>query len=635
MKTKRKIGGHLIRGGAATVLALSVLVGLVMATPRNSAQVRTLTFTERVVYQRAIEEVYWRHRTWPRERHDAKPSLDAVMSHAQIEKKVKDYLRESQALKDQWQRPARNASHNDAGDPITPEQLQTEIDRMAQHTKQPEVLRELFHALGDDPFVIAECLARPALAQRLVRELNDNNWASLTKVAWREHPLQSRVATAGTQAAVTMSATGANYTLPEISAPSAGCIDDTWTPTSLINAPSARNLHTAVWTGSEMIVWGGHFFDGTHHVLNTGGKYNPSTDSWTVTSTANAPSARSTHTVVWTGSEMIVWGGCDAGCNNVVNTGGRYNPGTDAWAATSSSNAPPARSLHTAVWADDQMIVWGGYNNSTNLNTGGRYDPNSDSWTATSTINAPSARRYHTAVSTGTEMIVWAGFDGAATGTGGRYHPNTDSWTATSTTKAPSGRESPTAVWTGSEMIIWGGIDQAGNTFNSGGRYNPNTDNWTATSAANAPSPRYSHTAVWSGSEMIVWGGISTNPFMYFNTGGRYIPDADSWTTTSTTNAPTARYGYTAVWTGSEMIIWGGYSDPTSYVNTGGRYCASGVTATPTPNPTATATPIATLTPTATSTPTATLTPTPTSSPTPTARPTPTPRSRPTPAPRP
>ena len=110
-------------------------------------------------YQRAIEDVYWRHRIWPKERPDPKPSLDAVMSQAQLEKKVADYLRNSQALEDYWQRP------------ITAEQLQAEMDRMAQHTKQPEVLHELFEALGNDPFVIAECLARPALAERLV-----TNW---------------------------------------------------------------------------------------------------------------------------------------------------------------------------------------------------------------------------------------------------------------------------------------------------------------------------------------------------------------------------------------------------------------------------------------------------------------------------
>ena len=58
-----------------------------------------------------------------------------------------------------------------------------------------------------------------------------------------------------------------------------------------------------------MIVWGG---DGTR-LLNTGGRYNPSTDSWTATSTTNAPGARSSHTAVWTGSEMIVWGGVHGG----------------------------------------------------------------------------------------------------------------------------------------------------------------------------------------------------------------------------------------------------------------------------------------------------------------------------------
>src|SRR5438105_1723492 len=120
---------------------------------------RTFTFEQRVLYQRAIEDVYWRHRIWPKERKDPKPSLDAVMSQAQIEKKVADYLRNSQALEDYWQRP------------ITAEQLQAEMDRMAQHTKQPEMLQELFEALGNDPFVIAECLARPALAERLL-----TNW---------------------------------------------------------------------------------------------------------------------------------------------------------------------------------------------------------------------------------------------------------------------------------------------------------------------------------------------------------------------------------------------------------------------------------------------------------------------------
>jgi hypothetical protein len=210
---------------------------------------RPLTFAERVAYQHAIEDVYWRHRIWPKERPDPKPSLDAVLSQAQLEKKVTDYLRKSQALEDYWQRP------------ITAEQLQAEMDRMAKYTKQPEVLRELFEALGNNPFVVAECLARPVLSERLV--------TSSCGYDQRFH---------GT-ARPLLAAASASYTLPMISNGPNGCIDDTWTATSASNAADGRNLHKAVWTGSEMIVWGG-IIDPIIYT-NTGGKYNPSTDSWT------------------------------------------------------------------------------------------------------------------------------------------------------------------------------------------------------------------------------------------------------------------------------------------------------------------------------------------------------------------
>src|SRR5437870_6850168 len=93
--------------------------------------------------------------------------------------------------------------------------------------------------------------------------------------------------------------------------------------------------------------------------LNTGGRYNPGTDSWTATSTTSAPAARDFHTAVWTGSEMIVWGGSSSG--SVFNTGGRYNPGTDSWTATSTTSAPAARGNHTAVSSSAQVRASGGW----------------------------------------------------------------------------------------------------------------------------------------------------------------------------------------------------------------------------------------------------------------------------------
>src|SRR5437867_9041719 len=121
-----KTRAHLLRGAfyVLVLLAGTLMVASFRPEAKAKADYRTLTFAERVSYQRAIEEVYWRHRIWPRnggERPDPKPSLDVIMSRADLEKKVTDYLRKLQALEDYWQRP------------ITAEQLQAEMDRMAQH----------------------------------------------------------------------------------------------------------------------------------------------------------------------------------------------------------------------------------------------------------------------------------------------------------------------------------------------------------------------------------------------------------------------------------------------------------------------------------------------------------------------
>src|SRR5205807_2964636 len=195
-------------------------------------------------------------------------------------------------------------------------------------------------------------------------------------------------------------------------------------------------------------------YNGGFSGLNTGWRYNPSTDSWTATNITGAPIGRWDHTAVWTGIEMIVWGGSPSG-GSPVNSGGRYNPSTDSWTATSMVNAPVDRELHKAVWTGNEMIVWGGSMGSL-LNTGGRYDPSTDTWAATSVTGAPASRYHHTAVWTGSEMVIWGG---SGTGsdnffnTGGRYNPSTDSWTATSADTAPFARAYHTAVWTGSEMI--------------------------------------------------------------------------------------------------------------------------------------------------------------------------------------
>ena len=97
---------------------------------------------------------------------------------------------------------------------------------------------------------------------------------------------------------------------------------------------------------------------------------------------------------MWTGNEMIVWGGFNFSQGGQLNTGGRYDPITDSWTATAFG--PSQRSFHTAVWTGNEMIVWGGiFDFQIFLNTGSRYDPVTDNWQATSTTNAPVGRESH------------------------------------------------------------------------------------------------------------------------------------------------------------------------------------------------------------------------------------------------
>lgn len=349
-----------------------------------------------------------------------------------------------------------------------------------------------------------------------------------------------------------------------------------WQAMSTTGAPNARFTHTAIWTGSKMIIWGG--WNGAD--LNTGAKYDPITDTWiSTTSVTGAPSARHAHAAIWTGSEMIIWGG---GSNN---TGGRYNPSTDSWGTPpTTTGAPSAKNEPAAVWTGSEMIVWGGWESTGYVNTGRRYNPATDTWNATplSTTNAPSARGGSAAVWAGAEMLIWGGYGGTDLNNGGRYNPTTNTWgTPLSTVGAPSARCELASVWTGSEMIIWGGANHSSGTMNNGGQYNPATDTWSTASisSTNAPSARGGHTAVWNGMQMIIWGGYDTYPNP-INTGGRYSPYSapptlvhDTWQATSTTGAPSVRRDPSAVWTGSEVIVWGGEEGVTNTLyNNGMRY---------------------------------------------------------------
>jgi hypothetical protein len=143
---------------------------------------------------------------------------------------------------------------------------------MTACSRRPEVLRELFEALGNAPGLVAESLARPALVERLLRERYVLDEPEESFEEWWSHERRS---------------TSAELEPPDLSSleVAAGggceCVDDTWEirPGGSI---AGRLDHTAVWTGAEMIVWGGHRVGDLS--TSTGGRYDPATDNWTATS---------------------------------------------------------------------------------------------------------------------------------------------------------------------------------------------------------------------------------------------------------------------------------------------------------------------------------------------------------------
>jgi Kelch motif len=329
----------------------------------------------------------------------------------------------------------------------------------------------------------------------------------------------------------------------------------------------AIDHHSAVWTGTEMIVSQGTRFS----------TYLPAEDRWkpmvrisigrSADYSYGLDTVRKENTTVWTGTEMILWGGSNMAVpalgNPVTRTlfGGHmdrplglaFTPATKTTRVLPEAGAPSPRTLHAAVWTGTEMIIWGGTDGIVQFNDGARYNPTTLTWSPMTMTGAPSPRHWTSAVWTGSEMIIWGGWHGTASPTdGGRYNPATNTWSPISLTGAPRAVASPSLVWTGTHVIAWGGNDALG-VYNTGGRYHPATNTWSPLSLSGAPAGRTLHSTVWTGTEMIIFGGW--DGALSLDTGARYRPTTDTWTPLSSTGAPIPRQLHRAVWTGSDMII--------------------------------------------------------------------------------
>lgn len=315
----------------------------------------------------------------------------------------------------------------------------------------------------------------------------------------------------------------------------------------------------AVWTGREMIVWGGTDSDPEtlEYVAERGGAaYDPRKDRWRTIPDAPIPGG-SGYSVTWTGDEMIVWGDPD-GRRRKPNRGAAFDPARNEWRPIPAGPLS-GRSGHLAVWTGDELFVWGGWLTASGRERydakGAAYDPDANTWR--DLPESPLPPGYDAKGGwTGEEVLVMVSpmgsdpqdypkFDELAA-----YDPASDSWRELARPPQVSYVSPPVTFVDGKLSVLsLGGTVDGGEVngydrdYETGGVYDYATDEWSPHADPPArPQQTWEQTAM--GDEVVV-DGLA------------YSPATDTWRTLP--EFPLREREFPVmVWTGDELIVWGG-----------------------------------------------------------------------------
>ncbi len=295
----------------------------------------------------------------------------------------------------------------------------------------------------------------------------------------------------------------------------------------------------AVWTGTQMLVVGGlpttegdPDFPVEPDVA--GWAYTPDSGAWSeVPAAPIAP--RTLHSVVWTGDELIVWGGMDATTDDgslyrttMYADGAAWNPTTQTW-RTLAPSPLAGRAQHGAVWTDTTMAVLGGgatdrfegeFGWQRALADGASYDPATDSWSAVQSL--PGAGPAALSVWTGEHRLAvqWNGdVDGYSRGEergGVAWDPDTTEVLDITKPELGAWREFRTIGAYAPELdaiLTWGGGCGEGcnQSHADGALYDMPSGTWRVLAAAPIGG-RNDALGVWTGEQLLIVGGYQQGP---------------------------------------------------------------------------------------------------------------------------
>lgn len=349
-----------------------------------------------------------------------------------------------------------------------------------------------------------------------------------------------------------------------------------WTP--LPGGPlSPRWGAQAAWTGDEAIVWGGYEGappDGDLDAdadprtfspevlaglrpLRDGAAFDPADGTWRAIArapTAMPAGARS----VWTGEELLVLGG-PAGEPLAALA---YDPAGDLW--RTFANVPLIGPLgEPLIWTGAEALVWGG-GTGDGTRPAAALDPGTGTWRTAAA--GPPLGVDVVGAWTGEEALLWDATSGSA------YDPATDAWRRLDDPPAAMRTPGRLALAVGGDVLLAGAYPRL-DLATYGYRYRPYNEQWNVQPLPEPPDEQFpAVSAVATGDER----GVVLHRYSRGPTGG----EAFRWTRASgawerlTTNPVLERRATAEVWTGGELLVWGGLEEdgqPRPGVRPGGR----------------------------------------------------------------
>jgi hypothetical protein len=223
-----------------------------------------------------------------------------------------------------------------------------------------------------------------------------------------------------------------------------------------------RTGAVSVWTGTEVLVWGG-ISDGEHGeriVHGDGAAYNPRTDKWRDIAAAPDGVAAASPSHAWTGAELVVWSGSSGAAASPVEGGAAYDPARNTWRRL--ADAPiRARSDAAFTWNGAELVIWGGQTHSGTAADGAAYDPVADAWTPFNPPVPPmQAPHLGWFASPGEAYYL---FVDVASGGSYEYLPDTtiNGQAVNAVPGTPSGLSPTAAIDLNGMPVVWGGTDGA------------------------------------------------------------------------------------------------------------------------------------------------------------------------------